>query len=194
MYIPKSINDPLGNYSFDDLEEEIKIEKGSCGTFQVNEKTENTYEFSVRQIYGKLSNRKKAPLFALIDWRGNLRYDLRFWKDNDNPSKGITFTKEELLELHNALAAFSFEAIYNNPIRQYKIGDSIVTFYHLIAKLSTSSNKNGTWQKEVNLIDWGCGTRVDFRKWTSDYQRHSRGIRIGLDELMSLKSIIETIF
>ncbi len=187
-------NDPLDNFSFDDLEKELNTEKIIGDIYPDNATIKNLYEFTIKQKYGRLSNRKKAPLFALVDWRGNVLYDLRYWKDDGNPSKGITFTEEELQKLYNALKEFDFETIYDEPIRQCKTENSNIIFLYMVAKLSTKYKRNNAWQKEVNLIDWGCGVKVDFRKWTLDYKQHSKGIRINLDELKSLKLLLKLLF
>lgn len=97
--------------------------------------------YSVKHKYGALSETKNAPLFTLTEWGGHLRYDLRKWAENGEPGKGITLTKEELEKLYNALCGFNFDRQYHSEIRQRKIKNSIVTFYCLIAELSTSSEK-----------------------------------------------------
>lgn len=192
MDTKKNIDDPLDEFSLDDLEEEIKAELSDDKKRQESNKTESKTNFTIKKNYGKLSNRSNSPLFALINRRGQLIYDLRHWKDDNHPGKGITFSRGELLNLYKSLLVFDFCAIYDKPIRQCEIGSSTVSFFCLISKLSTTfNNKKGTWQKEVNLIDWGCGIRVDFRRWTPDYKQHSKGLRISLNELKTLKSIIE---
>lgn len=180
----------LDDFSLDDLEKELDSENLGKSHLQGGSGKEI---YSVKHKYGALSETKNAPLFTLTEWGGHLRYDLRKWTENGEPGKGITLTKEELEKLYNALSRFDFDRQYHNAIRQRKIKNSTVTFYCLIAELSTSSAKNLIWQKEVNLIDWGIGTRVDFRKWTNDYLQPGKGIRISLNELKVLMRMISEI-
>lgn len=183
---------PLDDFSFDDLESEVDkecIEDVSLYHTTAN----NEYTFSVKHNFGKLSNRRKAPIFALVDWNGNEIFDLRYWKDNGAPVKGMSFTMGELITFHAALEKYNFSATYDTPIRQYQDENCLVTFFCLIARVASYVKKNTVWYKEVNLVDWGCGTRVDLRKWSSDYKQHSRGVRISLDELKILQGLIKTV-
>ena len=190
----ESRNDPLSDLTFDDLEKEVNAEQDALCIYKDDDSIDRSLDFTIIRNYGKLSNRKKAPSFVLVERSGIMRYELRCLKDDDSSGKGIVLDVKELIVLSTALKGFDFEAIYDNPIRYCNIEDATVMFFCLIAKLSTSSNKKGDWQKEVNIIDWGCGARVDFRKWTSDYNKHRRGLRISLEELRNLKAIIETLF
>ena len=78
---------PLDDFSFDDLESEVDRECTEDVSL-CNTTADNEYTFSVKRNFGKLSNRRKAPIFALVDWHGNEIFDLRYWKDNGAPGKG----------------------------------------------------------------------------------------------------------
>lgn len=124
----QNIKEPLCDFSFDDLEKLLKIDDEKCTT-KTNITGEHVYDFSIKHKFGYLSNRRKSPLFALVDWGGNTHYDLRCWRNDGQPGKGITFNYEELLKLQNALKEFNFNSVYDNPIRQYKTENSKATFF-----------------------------------------------------------------
>lgn len=192
MDINKIKQNPLDDFSFDDLENEVYNESVE-DALSHDTAADSEYTFSVKHNFGKLSNRKKAPTFALVDWQGNEFFDLRYWRDDGAPGKGITFTMGELITFNDALEKYDFSAKYDMPIRQYQDENCLISFFCLIARLASTVKKNIVWYKEVNLVDWGCGARVDLRKWSSDYQQHSRGVRISLDELKVLHGLIKSI-
>ena len=92
---------PLDDFSFDDLESEVDRECTEDVSL-CNTTADNEYTFSVKRNFGKLSNRRKAPIFALVDWHGNEIFDLRYWKDNGAPGKGMSFTMGELIAFYAA--------------------------------------------------------------------------------------------
>lgn len=136
---------------------------------------------------------KNSPLFLLVNWNGVERYDLRHWLEDGTPGKGITFTKEEMEKLFYSLDGFDFSEKYEKPIRVYNSGKMRALFYRLISSLSISYFSETTWNKEVNVLDWGYGIKVDFRKWSEDYDKCGKGISISFDELKEFKRLILTV-
>ncbi len=47
------------------------------------------------------------------------------------------------------------------------------------------------WNKELNLISWnGKESKYDLRDWAPDHEKMGKGITLSLDELKSLKKIL----
>ena len=47
--------------------------------------------------------------------------------------------------------------------------------------------------KQVSIIDWGYGRKYDFRKWTEDYDKCSKGICLSQEEVDELISLLKSI-
>ena len=60
--------------------------------------------------------------------------------------------------------------------------------------LSSSVIGGIKWCKQVSIVDWGYGQKYDFRKWTEDYGKCSKGICLSqaeVDELVTLLKAIQ---
>ncbi|VEU75340.1 Uncharacterized protein conserved in bacteria [Mycoplasmopsis maculosa] len=50
----------------------------------------------------------------------------------------------------------------------------------------------GGYKRELNLISWNNSSpKYDIRDWSEDHSRSSKGITLSLEELISLKELIE---
>ncbi|MCS4536953.1 MULTISPECIES: YdbC family protein [unclassified Mycoplasma] len=73
--------------------------------------------------------------------------------------------------------AFKKSQITNNIVR--KIGK--------IGGLTSSG-----YTKELNLVSWNNGEpKYDIRDWSEDYARSSKGITLSVEELKTLKAILD---
>lgn len=196
----RNSSSPLSDLTFEDVMFEAEAEytpasaprsadpiRRSAGN---NRKTDSSVKFSILENYGKLSNRKGAPSFALVDWNGYKRYDLRGWnEDYTVPFKGISFTDEEFQTLADALANYSSRSYYT-PQYTSEMGKTKAKIYHVVCELSSATTKGVTWKKQIAIVDWGYGQKYDFRKWTIEYDRCSKGICLNQSEIDQLLRII----
>lgn len=195
---------PLDGITFEDImsEEAIVSEKTTRGTHSSDSdyrprrnsaSSDSSVNFSIVKNYGRLSNRKNAAAFALVDWNGYNRYDLRSWSDDFSvPYKGITFTDEEIPELLTALSQYSASS-GGRPRYTYSAGKANATIYDCLCTLSSSTTRGVTWNKQVNIVAWGRGQKFDFRKWTADYSKCSKGISLSREEVSALCEILENL-
>ena len=194
-------NSLLGGLTFEELMAEVGSEPTSARTHSsqskavssTNRKSRGSVEFNILHNYGKLSNRKSAASFMLVDWDGYKRYDLRAWnEDYSVPFKGLSFTDDEIRLLKNALSKYSPQR-YSNPKAVVDMGKVTVKIYHTLCELSSSVIKGVTWTKQVSVADWGYGQKIDFRRWAEKYEKCSKGICLTSDELNTLISILSDI-
>lgn len=187
----------LSELSFEDVMEQSEPESKDLATSgKILKSDQKDIEFLVKKTYGALSDRKMAPVFSLINWNGYDRYDLRTWRDNMSlPGKGITFTDEELENLSAALMNFDFTPPSKNEHPKYTYHGSKVTakIYDTICVISEQTVKGISWKKSVTWVDWNHGIKVDLRKWTTDYEKCSKGLCISVDELKNLYNIIRSL-
>ena len=188
----------LGGFTFEDLMAEVGSQPTSARDYSAQSRdshksvrsSNHSVKFTIHHNYGKLSNRKSAASFMLVDWDGYKRYDLRAWnEDYSIPFKGLSFTDEELRLLKKALSAYSYQR-YTAPQAVVDMGKVKVKIYHTICELSSSDIKGVTWTKQVCVADWGYGQKVDFRRWTENYEKCSKGICLTVDEVNALASIL----
>lgn len=180
----------LGNISMKDVEEGATYAPPSTTKSMSGGRS---IHFNIVQNFGKLSERKNAPVFARVDWNGYIKYDLRTWNDDMTaPFKGITFDDEEIEMLYDDLNQFDFGRISNSVKREFAGGKAKAKFYDRISQLSESRENDATWNKEVNIIDWGYGKKVDFRKWTEDYDKCGKGLCITFEEAEKLVEILKS--
>lgn len=164
--------------SFEDVE---KFVDENMEVIDYNNCLEKKVAFEIVKNYGKLSDKKAAPIFSKINWNGYIRYDLRKWNaDMTKPYKGITFNEEEVQLLSNLKQnKFSIKEV---PVIEYSGGKAKAKIYGNILRLDSTIEKNVVWNKEVNIVDWGYGKKVDIRKWTEDYSKCGKGICITIEE------------
>lgn len=157
-----------------------------------NKKTQKSeYEFEIISVLGRLSDGKGAPVLAKVKWGEYLRYDLRKWnEDMTKPFKGIAFDDEEVSAL-KSIPSFCLNT-FSDPIAYYE-GDKVkASIYSNLAVLSKAEKESG-WQKEVNIVDWGFGKKIDFRKWKDDYKKCGKGISLTLDEFSKMIDLLKHI-
>lgn len=183
------------NISFEDVERyvaenEVKLNKEYELSNKDNQKRK-LIEHSIIKNYGSLSNNKNAPMFTLIKWGEYTRYDLRRWKDNmETPLKGISFTDEEI----DVLEGVTSDVINEGQIVerfQYKSGKILAVIKNHICKLSEKLIGEIEWKKEINIVDWGYGNKVDIRSWGNNYSTCGKGICLSLAEFGKLMELIK---
>lgn len=183
----------MQDITFEDVENAVKIKFSHKTTSATAAKSFDENAYAIIKEFGTLSSDQFAPKFSLVNWFGHEMYDLRRWKSDGSPGKGFTFTYDDLVMLSKALHRFDFSGSYIRVIREYHGGSSLGKIYWQIASLSSATSKGVTWKKEVNLADWGYGTKVVFHKWTASYDRCSKGICISVKELQQLMKLIDKI-
>lgn len=192
-----SDNALLSNFSFEDVMEAVEKNPEIGRANQGISKHVNPMNifFSIENDYGKLSDSKYSPSFTMMTWGKYKRFDLRKWLDEDftKPGKGIAFTEEELELLGDVLDVSCFDEDYD-VLRTYQSGKAKAVFYKNLGVLQEQVQRDGKiWRKEVNLLDWGTGARIDIRKWNSDYTKCSKGIALQQKEAVRLVEILRSI-
>ena len=195
--MPKNYSSPLDGLSIEDVIAEVGPESTSDSAYSSQRRggrsSSHTAEFTIIKNYGKLSNRKNAPTFALVDWNGYKRYDLRAWnEDYTVPFKGLTLNDEETASLFEALSDYVPKQ-YSRPLHVIDMGKTKAKVYHVLSELSSATGKDVVWNKQVSIVDWGYGPKYDFRKWTEDYEKCSKGICLNQNEIDSLVGILESL-
>ena len=195
--MPKNYSSPLDGLSIEDVIAEVGPESTSGSAYSSQRgggrSSSHTAEFTIIKNYGKLSNRKNAPTFALVDWNGYKRYDLRAWnEDYTVPFKGLTLNDEETASLFEALSDYVPKQ-YSRPLHVIDMGKTKAKVYYVLSELSSATVKDVVWNKQVSIVDWGYGPKYDFRKWTEDYEKCSKGICLNQNEIDSLVGILESL-
>lgn len=194
----KDLQSPLRGVTFEEIMAEAGDTPASAQLYYPKHKSTegsprqsgNSVDFVILKNFGKLSNRKNAASFAIVNWGGYRRYDLRSWSDDYSvPFKGLSFTEEEIVLLKNALLAYSQQR-YTTPLVVVDMGKTKAKIYHTICDLSSSVVKGVNWTKKVSIVDWGYGQKFDFRRWSERYEKCSKGICLTSDEIGTLVSII----
>lgn len=63
--------------------------------------------------------------------------------------------------------------------------------YEIEKELGSISESPKGWSKELNLISWnGKEAKYDLRDWAPDHEKMGMGLTLSLDELKSLKKLI----
>ena len=95
-------------------------------------------------------------------------------------------TYEELIRLRNDLYNFDFGKVKFEMRARYK-GDKVsAILYDRISLISEFTLKGKGWNKEVSVVDFGYGKKIDFRKWANDYTVCGRGISVAFDEAIAI--------
>lgn len=192
-----SDNTLLSNLSFEDVMEAVEKnpEIGRANQGVSTHANPMNISFTIENDYGKLSDGKYSPSFTMMTWGKYKRFDLRKWLDEDftKPGKGITFTEEELELLKDVFDVSCFDEDYD-VLRTYRSGKAKAVFYKNLGVLQEQVQRDGKiWRKEVNLLDWGTGARIDIRKWNDDYTKCSKGIALQKKETVRLLEILKSI-
>ncbi len=175
---------PLDRLTLEDLEQSID---------KIGVSSDSIFSFHIVTKYGYLSNIKNAPLLSMVRWNGYERLDLRRWKEDGTPAKGITFSEDEVEILVSSLSALDTKIKYKNTQHEYRQGKAHAKILMNIATLSTTGYNGLIWKKQVNIVDWGYGQKVDIRKWTEDYDKCGKGICISFEETERLVEILKSI-
>lgn len=182
---------PLANVTFEDIMSEEAI--SSTESKGISTSSRNSIKFSIAKNYGKLSKRKYAATFALVDWDGHSCFDLRCWSDDySTPYKGITFSKDEVTTLLDILLDYIY-VDNSKPQREYSKGNVTAKIFDVVGVLSSSTIRGVKWCKQVSIVDWGHGPKYDFRKWTEDYDKCSKGICLSQEEVDELITLLKSI-
>lgn len=150
------------------------------------------FDYIIQCDYGTLSDSRNSPSFRIVTWGGHKRYDIRHWAPDGSPRKGIVLTEnEKIIILSND---FDFNCNDRHLIKEYhsdKVSAKI--FFHYITLSSRTKNDGVTWNKEINLIDWGDhGCKIDIRSWTTNYDMCSKGITLTIEEMKKLIDLLYT--
>ncbi|EDU36782.1 hypothetical protein FDC49_00915 [Clostridium sporogenes] len=61
-------------------------------------------------------------------------------------------------------------------------------------KLGVISESPKGWTKELNLISWnGKQAKYDLRDWAPEHEKMGKGITLSIEELKSLKEILNNL-
>ena len=152
-----------------------------------------SYEYKILEKFGSLSKGDFAPEFSRVDWSGSIKYDLRRWKKDGTPGKGVTFTIEELRKIKSIVTQNNAWKNSNTVIKTYIGESSTAKFYAIITELSSYNLKGQDWIKQVSVIDWGYGKKVDFHSWTKDYKKCSKGMCLSFDEFTAFLELVNVV-
>lgn len=147
-------------------------------------------QYKVIKEFGDVYSGKNNTIsFRLIDWgygKGE-QYDLRWWKDNKPRKKGITFDYDEIKKMQQNSNYYDLNLHYRELLRTSYLHKA--KFYQLIDILSD----DGGWRKEINMIDWGKGVKIDIRKWNDTYDKCSKGITLSTGDAKKFFILIREI-
>lgn len=66
--------------------------------------------------------------------------------------------------------------------------------YEIVETLGVLSENAKGWTKELNLIKWNDNApKYDLRDWAPDHERMGKGVTLTMDELATLKDILESL-
>ncbi len=66
--------------------------------------------------------------------------------------------------------------------------------YEIAEKLGVLGETGNGWTKELNLVSWSDREPVyDIRTWNAAHDRMGKGITLTLDEIKSLKDLLESL-
>lgn len=59
--------------------------------------------------------------------------------------------------------------------------------YEIVKHVAVLSEKNGGWNRELNLVSWNGGQpKYDIRDWSFDHKRMGKGVSLTKSEMMNL--------
>ena len=175
------------NISLEEVEQKVKEDTEAEIMAEGGDK--ERFSFEIISVIGRLSEKLNAPVLSRVKWDNSVKYDLRKWNVNMSiPYKGIVFDEKEIDKMRASMFVDMDEGV--RSIAVYKSDKVTATIYANIAVLSTNENKSG-WRKEINIVDWGQGKKVDIRKWKEDYSKCSKGISITKEEFQKLLLLLK---
>ena len=66
--------------------------------------------------------------------------------------------------------------------------------YEIVETLGVLSENAKGWTKELNLIKWNDNApKYDLRDWSPDHERMGKGVTLTMDELATLKDLLESL-
>ena len=66
--------------------------------------------------------------------------------------------------------------------------------YEIVETLGVLSENAKGWTKELNLIKWNDNApKYDLRDWSPDHDRMGKGVTLTMDEIATLKDILESL-
>ncbi len=66
--------------------------------------------------------------------------------------------------------------------------------YEIVETLGVLSENAKGWTKELNLIKWNDNApKYDLRDWSPNHERMGKGVTLTMDELATLKDILESL-
>lgn len=66
--------------------------------------------------------------------------------------------------------------------------------YEIVETLGVLSENSKGWTKELNLIKWNDNApKYDLRDWSPEHDRMGKGITLTMDEIATLKDILESL-
>ena len=66
--------------------------------------------------------------------------------------------------------------------------------YEIVETLGVLSENSKGWTKELNLIKWNDNApKYDLRDWSPEHDRMGKGVTLTMDELATLKDILESL-
>ena len=66
--------------------------------------------------------------------------------------------------------------------------------YEIIKQVGVLSTSASGWTKELNLVSWNDREpKYDLRDWSADHEKMSKGATLSKDELLALKTLLNTI-
>lgn len=188
-----NLNDfDLDDVSLEDIDKYVQSHEKELSPKQMSTQKNTYIDFGIEKVFGELSDRKNAPIFALINWHGYVRYDVRGWSaDMTKPRKGMSFNEEELRDLIRYSEVIDLSKLGVTLRVKYEKGKAKALIYERICRLAEIVRPGIIWYKEVNVVDWGWGKKVDLRKWTENYDKCSKGIGITFDEYRRFMELVQ---
>ena len=66
--------------------------------------------------------------------------------------------------------------------------------YEIVETIGVLSENSKGWTKELNLIKWNDNApKYDLRDWSPDHERMGKGVTLTMDELATLKDLLENL-
>ncbi len=130
--------------------------------------------------------------FSLVQFGGHEKYyDIRNWYDNgEKPGKGLALTDEEFAKLRDSVQKLDLASMGFRVSGSYTSSKVSATIYDRICVCSDFSVKGVPWHKEVSIVDWGYGKKIDFRKWAADYSVCGKGVAVTFSEAEEIFDVI----
>ena len=184
----------MGEGSLDDITFE-HIEKEYDSNICEESNAENQEKkYHIIQTFYERKIRKELLIFGLVRFNQYERYDIRKWYDEGTkPGKGLSITYAEIEQLKQAIKTVDLDDINNAERAIYKSEKITAKIYDRICILNSYSVKGEQWNKEVTFVNWGYGLKMDFRKWTDDYNKCGKGISIDIEDAKKIFEMIQCI-